>query len=144
MALVSFDPFDALMRLQGELDRFFGKPLLDPGLSGSSVYPAVNIFHDKEGLVVRAEIPGFKPADLDIQIEARRLVIRGERKAPQPAENGSYHRRERPYGKFARAIQLPVDLDVSKAGAEWRNGVLTVRIPKAAAAQPRRIQVHAA
>lgn len=143
MAVVSFDPVQGLMRLQSALDRNYGKPLYDFGLTGPSVFPPVNVFTDDQGLVVRAEVPGIKPDHISVMVEAGRLVISGERTPPGESE-GSHHRRERQYGSFSRVIQLPNDLDTANAVAEVRHGVLTVRVPKAAAAKPRNIAVRVA
>jgi HSP20 family protein len=140
-----FDPFRGLMELQQELDRFVGKPSwgFDVGLSGRGVFPLVNVFADKEGVVVRAEVPGVEPGAIDISVEGRTLTISGERRRGEE-ENGSFHRRERSYGKFARSIALPDGLDRDRASAECKNGVLTVRIPKAEAARPKVLKVQAA
>ena len=142
MAVVSFDPVEGLLRLQEELDRFFGKPVFDLGLTGPNVFPLINVFTDRDGLVVRAEVPGIKPDQLHVQVEPGRLTISGERSAGAGTET-SFHRRERRYGNFSRTIQLPRDLDPEQARAECRNGLLTVRIPKQAAAKPRQIDVRA-
>lgn len=143
MALVSFDPFENLLRLQRDLDRIFGKPSYDFGLAGPSVSPPVNVFTDKDGVVVRAEVPGIKAADLNLEVERGRFTLSGERKF-EPRESGGFHRRERRGGKFSRMLRLPDDLDTHAAKAELRDGILTVRIPKAAAARPRHIEVKAA
>lgn len=146
MALVSRTPFDdALLTLQAALDRLLGSPTpgLDLGPSDSSVFPPINIFAQSDALVVRAEVPGVRPQDLQVDIELRRLSIRGERPA-EDRKNGSYHRRERQYGSFSRIVQLPEDLDPTKATAQCKNGMLTVRIPKTEEAKPRRIDVRAA
>ena len=143
MTLMSLDPIDNLLHLQRDLERFFDNPSLDLGVSGRGVFPAVNVFTDKEGIVVRAEMPGVKAEDLRVDAEHGRLTLSGERKAPQHPK-GSHHRRERQYGTFSRTIRLPEDLDFDQSHAFYRNGVLTLRIPKAAAAKPRRIQVEAA
>jgi HSP20 family protein len=134
-------PFDSLSQLQEELDRFFGKPLFDLGLSGASVYPLVNVFTDAHGLVVRAEVPGIPPDKLAVQVAPRQLTISGERLAPDSP--GSMHRRERQFGRFSRTLQLPPEIDPEQVTAECRNGVLTVRLRKHAAAQPRQIAVRA-
>ncbi len=136
-------PFDSLSQLQAELDRFFGKPLVNFGLSGASVYPLVNVFTDANGLVVRAEVPGIPADKLSLQVESGQLTISGERPAPA-AEAGSVHRRERQFGRFSRTLQLPPDVDPGQVTAECRNGVLTVRLAKHAAAKPRQISVRAA
>lgn len=143
MALVSVNPVEGLLRLQEELDRFFGKPQYDLGLSGPNVFPLVNVFTDENGLVVQAEVPGVKPDQLDVQVDPGRLTITGERTL-NADEKCSYHRRERRAGRFARTIQLPHDLAPDEAKAEYRNGLLTVRIPKHAAAKPRHIEVRTA
>lgn len=143
MALMTFDSVEGLMRLQEELDRFFGKPPYDLGLTGPNVFPPVNVFTDKEGLVVQAEVPGVQPDQLHVQVEPGRTTISGERTLPAGTEV-SYHRRERRYGRFSRSIQLPPDSDAANARAELRNGLLTIHIPKQAAAKPRQIEVRAA
>lgn len=142
MAGFAFDPVEGLMRLQEELERAFGKPLHGMGLSGGNVFPAVNVFTDADGYVVRAEVPGVKPEQLAVQVEAGQLTLSGERQPP-PGD-GSYHRRERRFGRFARALQLPSDADPEQIDAEVRHGVLTVRIRKLAAARPRQVAVKAA
>lgn len=141
MALFN-NSIDGLTRLQEELDRFFGRPMLDSGISGPSVFPAINVFTNNDGWVVRAEVPGVKPDRITIDVEPRVLKITGER--PAPTSNAGVHRRERRFGKFSRTVQLPRELDTANATAEVKNGVLTVRIPKAAASKPRSIAVVAA
>jgi HSP20 family protein len=144
MALLSLDPVQGLMRLQEELDRFFGKPPYDLGLIGPNVFPPINVFTEKSGLVVQAEVPGFKTEQLDLRIEPGHLTISGERTLGDADKKVSFHRRERRYGKFSRTIQLPTDIDTAEVRAELRNGLLTIRLPKLASAQPRQIDVQAA
>ena len=138
----SFDPVADMLRLQQDIDRMFENPFgLNLGVSGRGVFPAVNIFQDKARYVARLEVPGVAPDTLRVEAHGQVLVISGKRDLPEPA-GGSYHRRERSGGEFSRSIQLPDDLDVAKAEAAYRNGVLTVRIPKRAEAQPRPITVQ--
>ena len=138
----SFDPVADMLRLQQEIDRMFENPFgLNLGVSGRGVFPAVNIFQDQAGYVARLEVPGVAPDTLRVEAHGRVLAISGTRKLPAPTD-GSYHRRERSGGEFSRSIQLPDDLDVAKAEASYKNGVLTVRIPKRAEAQPRPITVQ--
>lgn len=142
MALL-FDPIDSLLRLQKDIDRYFGKPQFDFGISGPNVFPQINVFRSRDGaVVVRAEVPGIRPADVHVEVEARRLTISGERKAAAP-EQGSMHRRERGHGQFSRTLQLPPDLAPEEASATVRNGLLTVLIPKRKEARPRQITVAA-
>ena len=148
MTLVSFgrefDPVRALLELQSEIDRFRTRPpTWNLGPSGGGVFPAVNVFGDREGIVVRVEVPGVKPDTLGIEMEGRTLNTSRER-AREEDRKGSYHRRERRFGRFARSFQLPEDLDGSKAAADYKNGVLTIRVPKHAEARPRQIPIKPA
>jgi HSP20 family protein len=138
------DPFDDLLRLQSRLDSLLRTPAQPfSGPSGPGGYPPVNVFRGKDGIVLRAELPGFAPEDVNVTCEGRRLTISGERKA-STEERGGYHRRERPWGKFSRTFVLPDDLDAERASAQVRHGVLTLRVPLAEAAKPRQITIHAA
>lgn len=140
----AFDPFQDLLDLQKELDRFLGKPFhgYDFGLSGGGVFPPINVFADKDGIVIRAEVPGVDPKALEISIEGRTLTVSGERKRDETA--GSFHRRERSFGKFSRSVTLPEDVDCDRAAAECKNGLLTIRIPRSEAAKPRLLKVESA
>jgi len=149
MALFPFssqiDPVGSLMSLQRELERVFESPRgVDLGLSGRGVFPAVNVFSDPDGWVVRVEIPGVAADQLTIESQGRTLTLKGKRELPAPANGGGFHRRERGSGEFSRSVQLPNDADPSRAEASYRNGILTVRVPKAEEAKPRQITVKAA
>lgn len=93
-------------------------------------------------LVVRIEVPGVDKDDCDIVIEGNTLYVRGEKRFDGTYVGGAYHIRQCAYGAFERAIPLPFDVLADKADAQFRNGVLVVRLPKAAEAAPRRIRVH--
>src|SRR4029453_9033024 len=138
MSLVTFDSVGGLTRLQEELDRFFGKPPHEFGLTGPNVFPLVNVFADADGLVVQAEVPGVKADQLHVQVDPGRLTISGERTFPTE-KDVSYHRRERRSGRFSRTIQLPPEANSEQVEAELRNGLLTIHVPKQAAAKPRQI-----
>lgn len=139
------DPLNALLRLQRELDRSFENPQgFDMGLSGRGVFPAVNVLQDAEGsYVVRFEVPGVSPDDINIESQGRTLTLSGKREASADP-NGSFHRRERGAGQFSRSFQFPADLDLGQAEASYKQGMLTIRIPKRAEAKPRQITVQAA
>jgi HSP20 family protein len=148
MALMRFsselDPVDALLALQRELSSTLDRPFgLDLGPSGRGVYPAINVFTDREGYVLRMEVPGVAPEGLEIESQGRTLRISGKRDIKPPGE-GSFHRRERAGGEFSRSLQLPADLDVARAQASCKHGMLTIRIPKSEEAKPRQISVNAA
>ena len=146
MALIrfssNFDPIDGLLALQREVGRVFESPF-DLGPSGRGVYPAINLFTDRDWYVLRMEVPGIAPEGLQIETQGRTLTVSGKRDGTLPAE-GSYHRRERGKGEFARSVQLPADLDLAKAQASCKHGVLTIRVPKKEEAKPRQIAVQAA
>lgn len=142
--MLAYNRNDSLLQLQSLLDRFFRNPALgfdSYGTVDAGVFPQINVFRDDEGIVVKAEVPGLRSEDLDITIEKGRLLISGERKAEE-RQGGSYHRRERPAGRFSRALRLPEDLDPAACKATCRNGVLTVRVPRQERARPRRIRVE--
>jgi HSP20 family protein len=103
----------------------------------------VNVFWDKDGWVVRFEVPGIAPETLAIESRGRSLTISGKREISAPA-GGSFHRRERTGGEFSRSVQLPEDLDLSQAEATYKHGVLTIRVPKKEETKPRQITVQAA
>ena len=124
-------PFAEMDRLREQLER---------GNRWSGVFPLINVTEDKDNYRIRAELPGLKAEDLDISATAASVALSGERKIPVE-EGASYHRRERRAGKFSRLLTLPTDVDSSKVEAEFSNGVLTVRLPKAEAAKPRQITV---
>ncbi len=139
----AFEPFADLLELQSALGRLLENPTLglNLGPSSASVFPPLNVFVDREGaVVVCAEVPGIDPAALQIEVEPQRLTISGQRTAPEGARG--YHRRERRFGRFSRAVQLPADLDPDRTKAEYRDGMLTIRIEKAASARPRTIAVE--
>jgi HSP20 family protein len=148
MALFRFtpalDPINALMNLQRELDRVFDNPRgLDLGLSGRGVFPAVNVFSDQDGYVVRMETPGVSSDQITIESHGRTLTISGKRESGAP-QGGSFHRRERNSGQFSRSLQLPDDLEFGRAEASYKNGMLTIRIPKKEEAKPHQITIKAA
>jgi HSP20 family protein len=120
-------------------DRFGG---LTPTRAVYGAYPAVNLCETEEAYVLTAELPGLAPEDLEISLEGSTVTLRGERKAA-PEEGASLHRQERPAGAFRRAFDLPVPIDGDKVEALHRNGVLTLRLPKAPEHRPRQIAVKA-
>jgi HSP20 family protein len=148
MALIRFspelDPVGALLSLQRELGRALESPFgFDLGPSGRGVYPPMNVFSDREGFVLRMEVPGVAPENLKIETNGRTLTVSGKREIKTP-ENGSFHRRERGSGEFSRSLQLPSELDLSRAEALCKHGILTIRVPKKEEAKARQITVHAA
>ncbi|MCH7702544.1 MAG: Hsp20/alpha crystallin family protein [Planctomycetes bacterium] len=136
-----------VVRMREEMDRLFAGlaetfPEVGPlsVLSGRSV-PAVNLWEDDNHLYAEAEVPGLKLDDLEITLMGNELTIKGTREACAAQEGVSYHRRERSCRSFTRVVRLPSDIDAEKVSARLENGVLTVTIPKAETARPRKIEV---
>lgn len=137
-------PFAELARAKREMDRLFssfsaGWPSGAFGF-GSGVFPALNLSESGDTLYVEAEVPGVRPEALEISVEGRTLVLRGERKADAP-EGVSYHRRERMNGRFSKSISLPYEVQVDKVEVDYKDGVLKLTLPKAEHAKPRAITV---
>src|SRR5918992_2292672 len=113
------------------------------GASVAEWAPAIDVLENDGDLVIRAEIPGAKPNDVDVTVQSGVLTISGRRQEESEEERGGYLVRERRYGSFRRSLQLPEDVDESKINARFENGVLEVRIQGAAAArEPKRVQIE--
>ncbi len=131
------DSLNGLGRLRGEMERWFGSP---ESFIGARVFPALNAWETDDALFVEAELPGFPMDALDIDLTGRDLTIRGRRDGREP-EGASFHRRERAVGEFVRSVRLPFEVDAERVEAHLRDGVLTIRMPRAEAALPRKIRV---
>jgi HSP20 family protein len=135
------DPFREMAHLQREMSRLWDSSFGERNrMVGTGVFPALNVSEDDECVYVRAELPGVNADDLDLTTQDDTLVIKGERKIPE-IEGVNYHRREREAGVFQRAITLPVQIDEAKISAVFRDGVLTLTLPKAPESRPQRIAV---
>lgn len=136
------DPFKQMEQMRREMDRLFesfkGRRFIS---RRAGVFPLLNLTEDKDRYYVRAELPGIKPDELDIQVTGKALSISGERKIPAENEKAKYYRRERDAGKFSRIINLPGEIDSDKVEASLVNGILTVAIAKAEIAKPKRISI---
>ena len=128
-------------RLRREVDRLFNDFGSTREPFFSRAYPALNLTEDENSIYVRAELPGVKPEDLDVQVIEGRLVVRGERKIPAEETGASYHRQEREGGSFRRILTLPERVDPTRVSAVMKNGVLTVTLSKAEEAKPRTITI---
>jgi HSP20 family protein len=143
MALLRFGSDFPIPTLQRELDRYLRNPSISLGPSGYGAYPLINVFEDKERLVVVAEVAGLDPGKIDISCQGRTLTIHSERKPRDLDKSVGFHRRERSFGEFSRSLQLPEDYDLQRAEAKYENGLLIIRVPKAESAKPRKITVAA-
>lgn len=127
-----------MSRLSQEMDRLLSGTT---NISRAGVFPPLNLYDDGESIIVRAEVPGIDPKDLEINATVNSLVIQGERKWTENEEKSSFHRRERGHGTFSRSINLPREIDPNKVQANYKLGVLEVMLPKAETEKPRKIQI---
>jgi HSP20 family protein len=149
MAIVRWnDPFREFAQLQNRLNHAFGDVYGrgEEGLMSSGTWmPPVDIYHNGEHeIVLKAELPDMSREDIDITVDNGTLTIKGEKKLSNEVKDEQYHRIERHYGSFSRSFSLPQTVDTTKVGADYRNGVLTVRLPLREEAKPRQIKVDVA
>jgi HSP20 family protein len=140
--LSNWSSFDRLTSLRDEVNRLFdlSGPSRDSGLfSGWS--PALDVLDDKDNLVVKVELPGLKKDEINLSLHDGVLTISGERKHEVEKKEGQSFRSERYFGKFQRGVTLPTAVDASKVNATYKDGVLTVELPKAEEAKPKQIAV---
>ena len=146
MNLVTYDPFRDLRTLQDEVNRVFSSSFSRGGdneLTRGAWSPSVDIYEDKNEIVLEAELPGVKSEDVDISIENNILTIHGERKFEKKDEQGNFHRVERSYGAFTRSFTLPPTVSAENADAKFQDGVLRLTLAKREEAKPRRIEIKA-
>ncbi len=139
--IVRWDPF---RNLQSQIERMFEDTLLrsQPGDTALSAWsPRVDIHEAPDALVLEADLPGMDGKDLDVRLENNMLTIRGERKIETKVAEEDYLRLERAYGSFTRSFSLPHTVDTDHIDAEYKNGVLTVRLPKREEAKPKQVKV---
>ena len=145
MTIVRYDPFRDLRTLQEEVNRLFSTNLTrafdDEGIARGAWAPSVDIYENKDQIVLEAELPGMNQEDFDLAVENNVITLRGERKFEKTEETDNYHRVERSYGAFTRSFTLPQTVSAEGATAEYNNGVLRVTLPKREETKARRIQV---
>ena len=146
--ITRFDPFGEMVTLRQAMDRLFEDSFVSPlswrRVNGEALSPSLDVHQTPDEIVVTAALPGLKPEDVDITITGQTLSIRGEFKADEEISRDQYLYRERRHGTFNRQLQLPIRVQGDNANADFENGVLTLRIPKAEEVKPRQIQVKAA
>lgn len=140
------DPLNSLTHIQREMSDLLDILSSTPQIEGyvSVEFPPIIVSTNEDNVFVRAELPGIRISDLDVQVVDDVLTIKGERKPVVPSAKITYLRRERNYGTFARSIMLPEKADVEKVTASYKNGVLTVKLPKAAEAKPKQVVIKKA
>jgi HSP20 family protein len=144
MNLVTYDPFREMRSLQDEVNRVFNSSFNRSGdneLMRGAWSPSVDIYENKDQIVLEAELPGMKPEDVNISIENNVLTIHGERKFEKKDDKDNFHRVERSYGSFTRSFTLPPTVTSDAADAVFENGVLRLTLAKREEAKPRQIQI---
>lgn len=143
MALVRYNPFNDFSPFQGmtsfedTVKRLFNEPS-----SARPWVPAVDIRETEHDLVLKADVPDVKFEDIDVRLENGTLTVRGERKFEESKEKGGWHRVERAYGTFERSFTLPDTVNPEGIKADYKNGTLTVTLPKKEIAKPRQVKVQ--
>ena len=149
--IVRFDPFEDLTRLQREMNRLFDDSARTAVTRPSTELfaprawsPAVDIYDDHNSIVVKAELPGLRQEDIDIEVSGDTLTIKGERKFEETETKDHVVRVERSYGSFQRSFTIGVPIQSDKVSAVYKDGVLTVELPKSEEVKTKKVRVFAA
>lgn len=136
--------FGRLNNLREDLDRFFDAPLTEWARSSASQgswAPPLDFYEDKDGFVATTELPGMKKEDIAVSLEDGVLSISGERKTEETSKDAEVYRSERTFGRFLRTVALPSAVAADKVKASYKDGVLTIHLPKTEEAKPKQIDV---
>ena len=148
---VGYDPFAEVRRLQREMNRLFddffrrgGPPARLEGVFGGAM-PRVDVSETDAEYEVKAELPGLEEKDVEVLLDRNMLTLKGEKRAEREEKDKDYHLTERSFGSFRRTIPLPMEVDQDKVAASFKNGVLTIKLPKAeqARTQAKRVRIKA-
>ena len=137
MSLSHFDPLSNLRLFEDAFSRALTEPQSNRPWS-----PSVDIYETGDELVLKADVPDVEQKDIDVRVENQTLTISGQRKFEQEKSGKGYHRIERSYGNFVRSFAVPNSFDTEKIAASYKNGVLSVSLPKKEAAKPRQIKIE--
>ena len=141
MALVRWEPMRELNALQGEMNRLFNSFFDDDARTSRRWVPAIDVLEREDSLVLKADLPGLREEDVNIEVRDNLLTLSGERKSEHEQNENGFYRVERAYGSFSRSLTLPDGVDTDKISASFDNGVLEITIPKPEERKPRRIEV---
>jgi HSP20 family protein len=133
---LTYDPFQGLRLFEDAVTRLMSEPS-----TGRPWAPAVDILETEDAITLKADVPDVKIEDIDIRVENNTLTLKGHRKFEKDEKVKGYHRIERSYGEFVRTFALPNTVDSEKVAADYKNGVLSVVLPKKEAAKPKQIKV---
>ena len=136
--------FGRLTNLRDEIDRLFEAPLAELARTSqllSGWTPALDVYEDKDNVYVRAELPGMRKEEIEVSLHNGSLSISGERKSEDKFKDAEVYRGERFFGRFQRSVTLPTPVAVDKIKAQYKDGILTVTLPKTEEAKPKHIDV---
>ena len=142
MAIIRWDPFREMTNFEDQFNRLW-RGVADGGKRQESWLPAVDVFDTKDAVVLKAELAGMRPDDIQIEVEDNVLTIKGERRFEEKVDEDRYYRVERRFGSFQRSLALPQGVKADDIQASYEDGILEVRVPKAEEEQPRKITVTA-
>jgi len=143
--LANWPGFGRLTNLRDEIDRVFEAPLAELARTSqllSGCNPALDVYEDKDNVYVKAELPGMKREEIDLSLHDGNLSISGERKVEEKHKDGEVYRSERFVGRFQRTVTLPTAVATDKVKAQYKDGILTVTLPKTEEAKPKHIDVN--
>lgn len=144
-ALATWPGFGRLTNLRDEIDRLFEQPLAELARTSnllSGWTPAVDLYEDKDNVFVKAELPGMKKEDIEVSFHNGTLSVSGERKSEDKYQDAEVYRAERYFGRFQRTVTLPTAVAADKVKAQYKDGILTITLPKTEEAKPKQIDVH--
>jgi HSP20 family protein len=143
LSITRRDPFRAISALQEQMNRMFEDTFFRSADEDALTTwaPSVDIYETEQELVLRADLPGLEEKDLDVRVESNMLTIRGERKFEKKVKEENYLRVERAFGSFSRSFSLPNTVNPDAVKAEYKNGVLTVTLPKREESKPRQVKI---
>ncbi len=147
MSIVRWDPFEEVGTLRRAMDRlldeFFAAPRRARGAeAGATWAPPVDLYETDGEVVVRATVPAIDPKTIDVSVTSDTITIRGEPRAGEAEKDRTYHIREIPSGAFARTLDLPAEVNGQEATATYRDGILSVTIPKSERVRPTSVKVQ--
>jgi HSP20 family protein len=148
MAIVRWEPFRELLSTQDRFNQLFNQTFTQAfGKEGQELAsrnwaPAVDIYETDHNLVIKTELPGIDPKDVEVRVENNTLVLQGERKFEKNTSEENYHRVERSYGTFSRSFTLPSTVNTENAQAEYKDGILTLTLAKREEAKPKTIKIQ--
>ena len=148
MPIVRWEPFRDLVTTQDRMNRLFNETLGrffgEEGARAGAWVPAVDIYETEQNVIVKAELPGIDSKDVEVTVHEGTLYLKGERKYEKEVKEEHYHHVERAYGSFARSFELPASIDEDKVQADFKDGVLTLTMPKREEAKAKKIKISVA